>query len=384
MVQKIAKKIAGSGLFVIVLTAFILICYVAYGKLRVEEVYISEFWNSEAVSEERRDNIIERGYILYQPTSEAFRKILAQGDFKCIYTERYTEEELRTPEEKFIGGSGNYKIIQMSKDATVLEDKKFVEEYPYTDYIVSECCSWRFFRELSYNPATQQFSEDEVAWIESCGFTGFQEQIGKVEEMIAKELSQGSSQELKNQVLNDAALEQAELIDGDYSNVRHWDGRVYEIYDIYNQGVHFSLVQYNETNFTLTIHTNPSMCYVPQQYEAFVKEKTASGEYFLQSTALGEKGDVLVFGKNQSIGVQNEGMESANGMSEYNDSKNVTFVMSEGDVTDFYVTSTKASLQMQKEDVAFVEKEAKKIGKTVPKTGERASGNIEGLYIYGK
>ena len=199
----------------------------------------------------------DRGYVKANDFPQALQNLVASG---ILTAEETTDED--GYEEETSGYRSSYECLSDSKNFMLQRTGLVVSIIESeTDYAFS----------IKYDSKKKGFTEDSyatIAKVEQCGFTGFTDQVKRLE----KEYQ--SQQEKKTGEEDD------------------WD----LTYEIYNQGVGFRFINYDQNEIDVNLKLNINSIYLPQKYETLIRNVTQSGEYMLRASSVDTKKEVLTFG----------------------------------------------------------------------------------------
>lgn len=320
--KKEIKQVLAGALVIPVL--FLTLGGISYGAVRHKDTDVTVIEDGETMAE----TIEERGYVRYQ---EVPRGLLALKDNPAFYCNEYDEE-----------------MDGLEKNpadfASFFEDKSLMQDC--TAFFVSKCKG--FFTAnavLSYDYEKNEFVDKElIQELEENGFQGFGEQLKKLEKCIQRK---------------SVTRKEDEYFESDS-----------ESYFINCQGVEFELSHTAKGDFLLEVSANYAFCFAPEKYLAFIKQQTASGEYYLTSSCVGQKRDVLTFEKNNCMidlcAQPNEEVQDAK-----ENGKRISFVFENGTLVDYFVTVAGSELEWDEEDRLFMETATAGLNKELKKKPKR-------------
>jgi len=209
---------------------------------------------------------------------------------------------------------------------------------------------------IKYDSKKKGFTEDSyatIAKVEQCGFTGFTDQVKRLE----KEYQ--SQQEKKTGEEDD------------------WD----LTYEIYNQGVGFRFINYDQNEIDVNLKLNINSIYLPQKYETLIRNVTQSGEYMLRASSVDTKKEVLTFGAANAVITRGTGevlFQGGQNMPTFGDTT-ISFVFENNQVSGYYVTTNENKFQLTESDKKLIQTVAPGLKVTLP---EHANYSENGIKLY--
>lgn len=260
----------------------------------------------------------ERGYVVYQQLPERIKNLI-----------KVFGEPVMTGESR--------------EDSEVAED--WLEELGSTELLTNEepeydrslGCDLEFdAKSCSFTPAAQV----RLAKIEESGFDGFTGMMEDVTGIIRKNTEKYGE--------------------------NYWSEKMESIerYIVCCQDMQFEFERSGSGSFYLNIPIQSATCYVPEKYREFVQNVTADGEYFLYTTCVGDKIDVVSFCKNNSIAAVEGGVPDED--REKNNNKRIVCLFEDGKMVDYYVTTLGNELSLDEKDKKIVDTYMSGTGKELP------------------
>lgn len=296
----------------------------------------------------------EKGYTKYQDLPEAYQKLVESKIFvpskeNAANYEFWEEEgdddfageeymgELQQEYEEFVTSLG------MAEDASFLKEE--------SSFVLSPVSSG-MTRKLKWKEKEGKFDEAELfAAIEDCGFSGFSNLMSEVEDRIRNQRSASAE---------DRYYTSTECI-------VYCGGGTFVVRDSYDD-------QYYE----LSVIINYSRYYIPEKYRNMIDRVNADGDYFLYSSCVGGKKEVLVFCRDNTVCELGRMGEWKN--QKTLDNKRLAFVFEEGKLVDYYVVTATDQLQLDGIDQKMLDTYASGLGKTLSDYGE--TGDLMSLFLY--
>lgn len=321
------------GILILVASAF------AKEPEKAEDSFYEE--NSKNVMGANK-NYEDRGYVKANDFPQALQNLVASG---ILTAEEVTDED--GYEEETSGYRSGYDCL--------LDNKAFMERR--TGSVVSILDSETdYVFKLKYDSKKKGFTEDSyatIAKVEQCGFTGFADQVKRVEKEYR------SQQEKKTGEEDD------------------WD----LTYAVYNQGVEFRFINYGENEIDVNLKLNINSIYLPQKYETLIQNVTQSGEYMLRASSVDNKKEVLTFGAANAVMTEGTGevfFDGGQNMPTFGDTT-ISFVFENNQVTGYYVTTNESKFQLTESDKKLIQTVAPGLKVSLP---EHANYSENGNKLY--
>lgn len=291
----------------------------------------------------------DRGYIAYDKLPEAYGKLLESNVFVPTEADLWEYEDFMEDEYPSKADFLESRISEYDSEADSLKtmgNASFLEQEGSNMVVSPRRTSLR--RCINWDNKAGRFREAELfAAIESCGFSGFTGLVSELEKRIKEKLADDGEEEY--------ALS--------------------EEYIIYCQKGIFVISQtYMEENcYELGLVVNNAHCYIPEKYKNMIDSVNAGGDYFLYSTCVGGKQDVLVFCRDNTVCDASEAMTAVKSGAGQN--KRIAFVFEEGKLVDYYAVTTTTALQLDEIDKKLIDTYASGLGKTLSGRGETGSAH---------
>lgn len=296
----------------------------------------------------------DRGYIVYDKLPEAYDKLLESTVMVPTETDLWEVEYDHDDEDHVMSETLDGRISDYNMEVDSLKEMgsaSFLLRESSNMVVSPRRTSIR--RCINWDDKSGRFKETELfAAIESCGFSGFTGLISKVEKQIKEKFE-----------------DKEELY---YS---------FEQYIVYCQKGIFVIEQtyMDENLFELYLVANKAYCYVPEKYKNMIDSVNADGDYFLYSSCVGGKRDVLVFCRDNTVCNMDEAEVAVKTDSSRN--KRVAFVFEDGKLVDYYVVMASTELQLDETDRKLIDTYASGLGRTLSIHGEKG-GFCEPWYLY--
>lgn len=298
---------------------------------------------------------VDRGYIVYDKLPQAYDKLL-ESDVMVpteadLWEEEYGDDDVdHLMSETLDGRISDYNmeadsLKEMGSASVLLRESSNMVVSPRRTSI-RRCINW--------DDKSGRFKETELfAAIESCGFSGFTGLISEVEKQIKEKRSE----------------DKEEL----YCS--------YGQYMVYCQKGIFVIEQtyMDENLFELCLVANKAYCYVPEKHKNMIDGINADGGYFLYSSCVGGKRDVLVFCRDNTVCNMDEAETAVKADSSRN--KRLAFVFEDGKLVDYYAVTASTELQLDETDRKLIDTYASGLGRTLSIHGEKG-GFSEPWYLY--
>lgn len=339
-------------LAVVILAVGFICCCRVQNKIPLEKRYQDV---AEEEPKEGAETLAQKGYIVYQPLSEAVQKLIDTNIF-------YTPDNMFYEEEEY-GGYDDYTKEEMEQEKeeqkkTYEDELEKLKQIGTAEYlentgvtIVTESWDFDFRGMLKYDSKTNRFTDSEkIATIENCGFPEFSALMSEIEKKTETEV-------------------QWNLQNGE-------EGWYYTYYSVYYPGVVFLLRRCTTEAFMVELKINYSDNYIPEKYRGVIDGVTNGGRYFLYSSCVGGDREMLVFCRNHSIHQDNwysDGMEAG----KYDENK-LLFIFEDGKLVDYYVTTSSKELKLDDADKQILNAYTKGTGKEL--SGKAVKYN--GIRIY--
>lgn len=272
----------------------------------------------------------EQGYIVYQEVPERVRALVNCEAFDLVEESRGGEEDVQIPD--ILKSMGREEMIKNVCPLLASDIGSFGTEFAFD----AKNCSF--------------INSELIRQIEACGFTGFSEQLAKIEKIVEKKTKEYGTNYY-------------ELHD--------------ELYSFTCQGTTFSLYRMKDNLFNFEVAINLSTCYVPAKYKGLVEKVNAAGGYFLSASQVGGNIEVLTFTKDNAICDQSS--KNLEGEAEINNKK-LILMFRDGSLSDYYVTvAGNDTLKMDDKDKEILQICTAGLGKELSDK-EYMKSNYGGIY----
>lgn len=382
----------------------------------------------------------ERGYVVSGQIPECVRKLIDTGLFAV------TEEKIKQSEFDYFGGNDEAAIAEYMEEEYYDEDEDEDEEEELTPEEIAELIEEEkeelkdelkegyksaLKRAEKYGEAkylhknndlfvTTDFEHDyyddeenrdlycllkwdlkagecqdaeKIALIESCGFEGFSELISEVERRAKDAMAAGKKHaesyggeddeydydDYDDEYDDEDEDEKVDIGDAGY----YWN----EYFYLRCQGITFVLYDFSRTGYVaLGLSKNNSTYYIPEKYKNIIDGMKADGSYFLHASYVAGGRDVLVFSRDNTVGLSiedeiNPYMYEGTRDEErrkYED-KRIVFIFENGKIVDYYMASQSGSMKLDDVDKKVLDAYVSGLGKTLSGIPETAD---EGTYLY--
>lgn len=267
------------------------------------------------------ENYTARGYVKAKDFPQALKNLVASGLLSL------DEDTALDDEDDYVEDASSYK----SSYECLLDSAEFMKRK--TGNVVSTLDSesdYMFKIKFDYKEkAFTDESYDTIAKVEQCGFTGFTEQIKRLEK--------------EYQSISQTAIE---------------DGQYDLGYRIYNQGVGFELNELLHGEIEVELQLNINSLYIPEKYRNIIETVTQSEEYMLRASSVDTKSEVLTFGAANAVLTWGTGENYEEGigpdMPVFGDTT-ISFIFENNQVTGYYVTTNENKLKLTESDNKLIQ-----------------------------
>lgn len=289
----------------------------------------------------------DRGYIAYDKLPEAYGKLLESNVFVPTEADLWEYEDFMEAEYPSKADFLESRISEYDSEADSLKtmgNASFLEQAGDNMVVSPRRTSLR--RCINWDNKAGKFKETELfAAIENCGFSGFTGFVSEVERQLKEQRSE----------------------DDEY-----YSSDEYIIYC--RKGIFVISQTYLEQDiYELSLVVNNAHCYIPEKYKNMIDSVNAGGDYFLYSTCVGGKRDVLVFCRDNTVCDASQATTAVKSGAGQN--KRIAFVFEEGKLVDYYAVTTTTALQLDEIDKKLIDTYASGLGKTLSGRGETGSAH---------
>ncbi len=287
-------------------------------------------------------NYEDRGYVKANDFPQALQNLVASGIL--------TAQEV-TDEDGYEDETSRYR----SSYECLLDSRAFMVQRTGAVVSVLESETDYVFK-LKYDSKNKGFTEDSyatIAKVEQCGFTGFTDQVKRLEKEYQSRQAKKTEEE------------------------EDWD----LTYAIYNQGVEFQFIDYDQNEIEVNLKLNINSIYLPQKYETLIRNVTQSGEYMLRASSVDNKKEVLTFGAANVVMTEGTGevfFSDGQSMPTFGDTT-ISFVFENNQVTGYYVTTNENKFQLTESDKKLIQTVAQGLKVSLP---EHANYSENGNKLY--
>lgn len=289
----------------------------------------------------------ERGYIVYDKLPEAYGKLLESNVFVPTEADLWEYDEFMEDEYPNKADFLESRISEYDSEADSIKEMgntSFLEQEGSNMVVSPRRTSLR--RCINWDNKAGRFREAELfAAIESCGFSGFTGLVSELEKRIKEKLADDGEEEY--------------ALSGEYI--------------IYCQRGIFVISQtyMDENCYELCLVVNNAHCYIPEKYKNMIDSVNAGGDYFLYSTCVGGKRDVLVFCRDNTVCDASDAMTDVKPNPSNN--KRIAFIFEKGKLVDYYAVMAATELQLDETDRKLIDTYASGLGKTLSGRGKVGS-----------
>lgn len=267
------------------------------------------------------ENYTARGYVKAKDFPQALKNLVASGLLSL------DEDTALDDKDDYVEDASSYK----SSYECLLDSAEFMKRK--TGNVVSTLDSesdYMFKIKFDYKEkAFTDESYDTIAKVEQCGFTGFTEQIKRLEK--------------EYQSISQTAIE---------------DGQYDLYYRIYNQGVGFELNELLHGEIEVELQLNINSLYIPEKYQNIIETVTQSEEYMLRASSVDTKSEVLTFGAANAVLTRGTGQNYEEGtgpdLPTFGDTT-ISFIFQDNQVTGYYVTTNENKLELTESDKKLIQ-----------------------------
>ena len=267
------------------------------------------------------ENYTARGYVKAKDFPQALKNLVASGLLSL------DEDTALDDKDDYVEDASSYK----SSYECLLDSAEFMKRK--TGNVVSTLDSesdYMFKIKFDYKEkAFTNESYDTIAKVEQCGFTGFTEQIKRLEK--------------EYQSISQTAIE---------------DGQYDLYYRIYNQGVGFELNELLHGEIEVELQLNINSLYIPEKYRNVIETVTQSEEYMLRASSVDTKSEVLTFGAANAVLTRGTGQNYEEGtgpdLPTFGDTT-ISFIFQDNQVTGYYVTTNENKLELTESDKKLIQ-----------------------------
>ena len=267
------------------------------------------------------ENYTARGYVKAKDFPQALKNLVASGLLSL------DEDTALDDKDDYVEDASSYK----SSYECLLDSAEFMKRK--TGNVVSTLDSesdYMFKIKFDYKEkAFTNESYDTIAKVEQCGFTGFTEQIKRLEK--------------EYQSISQTAIE---------------DGQYDLGYRIYNQGVGFEFNELLHGEIEVELQLNINSLYIPEKYRNVIETVTQSEEYMLRASSVDTKSEVLTFGAANAVLIRGTGQNYEEGtgpdLPTFGDTT-ISFIFQDNQVTGYYVTTNENKLELTESDKKLIQ-----------------------------
>ena len=281
-----------------------------------------EYENNDQSVMSGTENYNARGYVKAKDFPQALQNLVASGLLTV------DEDTAIDDEDEYVEGDvSSYK----SSYECLLDTAEFLKKR--TENVVSTLDSESdYMFKIKFDYEKKVFTDetyDTIAKVEQCGFTGFTEQIKRLEK--------------EYQSISRTAMENGQYDLG---------------YRIYNQGVGFEFNELLHGEIEVDLQLNVNSIYIPQKYRNIIETVTQSGEYMLRASSVDTKSEVLTFGAANAVMTRGTGENYEEGtgpdMPVFGDTT-ISFIFENNQVTGYYVTTNENKLKLTESDKKLIQ-----------------------------
>lgn len=287
--------------------------------------------------------------MVYDKLPEAYGKLLENNVFAPTEADLWEYECFDDVSEETVSKSDalNDRVSGYKSDADLIKEmgNASVLEQASDNMVVSpRRTSLR--RCINWDNKAGRFKEAELfAAIENCGFSGFTGLVSEVEKRVKEKRAEDEE--------DDYALS------GEY--IIYCQKGIFVISETYA----------SQNLYELSLVVNNAHCYIPEKYKNMIDSVNAGGDYFLYSSCVDGKKDVLVFCRDNVVcdaGSVTTAVKAGAGKS-----KRIAFVFEEGKLVDYYAVATTTELQLDEVDKKLIDTYASGLDKTLSVHGDMGS-----------
>lgn len=267
------------------------------------------------------ENYTARGYVKAKDFPQALQNLVASGLLSV------DEDTALDDEDDYVEDVSSYK----SSYECLSDSPEFMKKKTGSVVSVLDSESGYSFK-ITFDYKKKAFTDesyDTIAKVEQCGFTGFTEQIKRLEK--------------EYQSMSQTAFENGQYDLG---------------YQIYNQGVGFDFNELLHGEIQVELLLNINSIYIPQKYRNIIETVTQSGEYMLRASSVDTKREVLTFGAANIVMTQGTGENYEEGsganMPIFGDTT-ISFIFENNQVTGYYVTTNENKLELTESDKKLIQ-----------------------------
>ena len=267
------------------------------------------------------ENYTARGDVKAKDFPQALKNLVASGLLSL------DEDTALDDEDDYVEDASSYK----SSYECLLDSAEFMKKK--TGNVVSTLDSESdYMFKIMFDYKEKAFtneSYDTIAKVEQCGFTGFTEQIKRLEK--------------EYQSISQTAIE---------------DGQYDLGYRIYNQGVGFEFNELLHGEIEVELQLNINSLYIPEKYRNVIETVTQSEEYMLRASSVDTKSEVLTFGAANAVLTRGTGQNYEEGtgpdLPTFGDTT-ISFIFQDNQVTGYYVTTNENKLELTESDKKLIQ-----------------------------